>query len=145
MDEDTKITSYLEKSGFIDVLIATCYKNHTHWKDIMIHIVKTRNSFSSSTIKERLNELVKLNLIKKIIKIKSRNEYTYHATALGKRYAKVISTMIRQLEDESLVPLAISSETLDLLVQETIKHGYDSPAALINELLRLVKKKQVKK
>ena len=97
---ELKITTYLERKGFVDVLLATGYKGYTNWKDIVIFVIINRGGFSPSTIKQRLEDMVQIGFIKKRIKIKSRNEYTYHVTDLGKKYALSIQNMLEETKEK---------------------------------------------
>ena len=96
---ELKITTYLERKGFVEVLLATGYKGYTNWKDIVTFVIINRDGFSPSTIKKRLEDMVQIGFIKKQIKIKSRNEYTYHVTDLGKKYALSIQKMLKETEE----------------------------------------------
>ncbi|MHA1401559.1 MAG: hypothetical protein ACTSQE_14510 [Candidatus Heimdallarchaeaceae archaeon] len=122
-----RISELLEKRGFIEVLVAVGIERHTRWTDIVRYVISKTSIYSPSTIKNRLNDLEEIKFIEKQLKVKSRDEYTYHATELGTKTARIISKMILQLENEDYnIEIEFSTEIWDDIIDLTVKGGYDS-------------------
>ena len=88
----------MEKKGFYEVIVAIAIDRYVNWSDIVASVIRKKGRFSTTTIRRRLEDMVTSNLVEKRIKIESRDEYTYHATAKAIQYAKAIQEMKEKTE-----------------------------------------------
>jgi DNA-binding HxlR family transcriptional regulator len=131
------VVELLEKKGFYEVLYSVAIKNKTRWIDIVYTVQSLKGPFSPTTIRQRLEDLEEINFLEKKAKPKARAEYTYHATAIAKRYAKAIGKMIAETSnsDKEDFLLIDDPELVNEVITEAVKQGYDSPQDLIRAAL----------
>ena len=98
--KELNIVELLSRKGFYEVLYAVAIEGYENWSNIVFSVLKQKRRTSTSTIRERLNDLVKVNLVEKKLKVKSRSEYTYQVTTLGKKYAQSIQNMLEETKEK---------------------------------------------
>ena len=127
----------MEKRGFYEVLYSIAIKNDIRWIDIVYTVQSLKGAFSTTTIRKRLEDLDEIKFIEKKAKPKARAEYTYHATAIAKKYAKAIGKMIAETKGPAKEDLLIldDPELINEVITEAVKQGYDSPQDLIRAAL----------
>ncbi|MHA1397415.1 MAG: hypothetical protein ACTSSG_11345 [Candidatus Heimdallarchaeaceae archaeon] len=144
--KEINIIELLEKKGFYEVLYSVAIKNNIRWIDIVYTVQSIKGAFSPTTIRKRLEDLEKTGFIEKKQKQKARDEYTYHATATAKKYAKAIKKMIeetKKAEDTERILIddpKLANEILNL----SIKEGYESPQDFIGSTIKKAYEKMKK-
>ncbi|MHA1401566.1 MAG: hypothetical protein ACTSQE_14545 [Candidatus Heimdallarchaeaceae archaeon] len=131
------VVELLERKGFYEVLYAVAIKSKIRWIDIVYTVLSLKGAFSPTTIRKRLEDLEEIKFIEKKAKPKARAEYTYHATAIAKKYAKSIEKMIAETEgpDKEDFLLIDDPELINEVITKAVEQGYDSPQDLIREAL----------
>lgn len=127
----------LSRKGFYEVLYAVAIEDYENWSNIVFSVLKQKRRTSTFTIRERLKDLVEINFVEKKLKIRSRNEYTYPITALGKKYALSIQNMLKEIKETNEIDFLIidDPELVNEVITKAVKQGYDSPQDLIRVAL----------
>ncbi len=138
------IMELVSRKGFYEVLYAVAIKNYENWSNIVFSVLKQKRRTSTFTIRERLNDLAKITFVEKKLKIKSRNEYTYHVTDLGKKYALAIQKMLKETKETNEIDFLIidDPELVSEVVTKAVEQGYDSPQEFIRVALHKLGEKR---
>lgn len=142
--KEPSIVELLSRKGFYEVLYAVAIEGYENWSNIVFSVLSQKRRTSTSTIRERLRDLVKVNFVEMKLKIKSRNEYTYQVTDLGKKYALSVKNMLEETKsaDEKDFLIIDDPKLINEVLEKSIEQGYDSPQDFLREALSKMSKEK---
>lgn len=141
--KEQNIVELLSRKGFYEVLYAVAIEGYENWSNIVFSVLSQKRRTSTSTIRDRLKDLVKVNFVEMKLKVKSRNEYTYQVTDLGKKYARSIKNMLEETKEaDEKEDISIDPELINEVIEQSVEQGYDSPQKFLREALRQMGKEK---
>ncbi len=142
--KEPNIVELLSRKGFYEVLYAVAIEGYENWSNIVFSVLNQKRRTSTSTIRDRLSDLIKVNFVERKLKIKSRNEYTYQVTALGKKYALSVRNMLEETKeaDEKDLLIIDDPELINEVLEKSIEQGYDSPQDFLRAALSKMSKEK---